>query len=139
WRVIDKTSLIDYLEDHHAEAGGGMNFKAVTWYGALEELERTCTLGGPKTPALCKNKWAKLKETYLIVIALQKASGFSWSDEKGANVDKSNKSVWDVYIRVLTVITHQQHPNAKPFHNKGWTHFYGVQSLMSLTAKGTHM
>ncbi|KDQ52284.1 hypothetical protein JAAARDRAFT_107344, partial [Jaapia argillacea MUCL 33604] len=125
WTVIDKNSSIDYLEDHHAKAGDGMNFKAVTWNGASEEFEKTHTLGGLKTPSSCKNKWAKLKETYLVVVALQNASGFSWSDEKGADVDKSNESVWDVYVR--------QHPNVKPFRNKGWTHFYRVQSLMPST------
>ncbi|KDQ52564.1 hypothetical protein JAAARDRAFT_138452, partial [Jaapia argillacea MUCL 33604] len=32
-----------------------------------------------------------------------------------------------------------KHPNAKPFLNKDWTHFYGVYSLMPLNAKGANV
>ena len=58
WTVNDETVLIDYLDEHQAEADHGLSFKMSTWNGAGVKVVKSTTKGGPKDGTGCKNKWA---------------------------------------------------------------------------------
>jgi len=58
WTQNDEVALINYLIDHKSEAGDGANFKTNVFVGASQELTKTVSCGGLKTPAACKSKWA---------------------------------------------------------------------------------
>ena len=58
WTVNDETVLIDYLDEHQAEAGDGLSFKMSTWNGAAVKVVESTMKGGPKDRTGCKNKWA---------------------------------------------------------------------------------
>jgi hypothetical protein len=60
WTLEDESRLVQFLLDHHAEAGDGANFKASLWNAAGEELSKHVTKGGPKTAASCKSKWDRV-------------------------------------------------------------------------------
>ena len=60
WTFEDEERLIQFLLDHHAEAGDGANFKSSVWNAAGEELSKHVTKGGPKTAASCKSKWDRV-------------------------------------------------------------------------------
>jgi len=118
WSLADEDALLDYLWDHRAEAGEGMSFKGPTLTAAATKVQVTTMRGGPKTAASCKNKWGKVrnsvvsdlsgsdmavnqfKELYLIVCDIKAQSGFTWSDEKGADIGPESVSVWDAYVKV---------------------------------------
>ena len=68
WTVDDKTVLIDYLDEHQAEAGDGLSFKMPTWNGAAVEVAESTTKGGPKDGTGCKNKWACVCCSILVVL-----------------------------------------------------------------------
>jgi hypothetical protein len=58
WTVDDETCLIDFLQDHQAEAGNGFNFKIATWHIAAAEMLKHQTKGAVKTSLTCKNKFS---------------------------------------------------------------------------------
>ena len=58
WTVNNETVLIDYLDEHQAEAGDGLSFKMSTWNGAAVKVAESTMKGGPKDGTGCKNKWA---------------------------------------------------------------------------------
>ena len=60
WTSEDKSWLVQFLLDCHAEAGNGANFKSTVWNAAAEELSKHVTKGGPKTAASCKSKWDRV-------------------------------------------------------------------------------
>jgi hypothetical protein len=122
WTTADETELIDFILDHKAEGGDGLNFKAATWTAAAKLLDTQRTKGGIKTSLACKNKFAnvrrqplflsyfrsqiyilQLKELYLVVDALKQVSGFTWDDEYGADINSDNLAIWDTYVEVSTV------------------------------------
>lgn len=89
----------------------------------------------------------QLKEIFYIVDSLKAQSGFKWDDERGADIDAASESVWKDYIELRSpfifvlslLMTHQKHPKASTFRNKGWPHYYSVQSLVPTLAKGSHV
>jgi hypothetical protein len=68
WTVDDETVLIDYLDEHQAEAGDGLSFKMPTWNGAAVKVVESATKGGPKNGTGCKNKWACICCSILVVL-----------------------------------------------------------------------
>lgn len=61
WTVADETALINYLAEHIAAAGDGLNFKIATLRGACAEVNKGRTQGGPKTAKGCKQKWSTVR------------------------------------------------------------------------------
>jgi hypothetical protein len=57
WTQADETLFLEFLQDHSAESGDGLNFKGATWTAAATRLGALRTKGGVKTPLACKNKW----------------------------------------------------------------------------------
>lgn len=68
WTLEDETRLIQFLVDHHAEAGDGANFKSSVWNAAGEELSKHVAKGGPKTAASCKSKWDRVRLNYFLLV-----------------------------------------------------------------------
>lgn len=68
---------------------------------------------------------------YEIVNALRNNSGWSWDDEKGADISPEKKGVWDDYVLA--------HPLASPFRNCGWIHLAIFDLFGSKITKGTHV
>jgi hypothetical protein len=60
WMVDDETHLIDFLQDHQAEAeaGNGLDFKIVTWHAAAAEMLKHQMKEAVKTSLTCKNKFS---------------------------------------------------------------------------------
>ncbi|KAF8214656.1 hypothetical protein K438DRAFT_2008884 [Mycena galopus ATCC 62051] len=107
WRQPeDEKKLIEYLLEHRAEAGDGTNFKATTFRGAATHLLRD---------------WG-------FVHHIKSLSGFSWSDEHGANISAASQGTWDAWVAV--------NPKAARFRNKGWPFYDLLAPLMPSKAKG---
>jgi hypothetical protein len=70
WTVDDETMLIDSLDEHQAEAGNRLSFKMPTWNGAAVKIAESTTKGGPKDGTGCKNKWAAVCCSILVVLKL---------------------------------------------------------------------
>ncbi|KAH9933725.1 uncharacterized protein B0H18DRAFT_981763 [Fomitopsis serialis] len=130
WTDADVSTFLQVLKEHKAEAGDGGNFKAPTFKKASGELEKCRTKGAVKTWTSCRNKYAKLRETYKVVYDLSVQSGFHWDNENGAAIDEDSEAVWQAYV--------EKHPEAEPFRNKGWPHFEDMKELMPSKVKGTH-
>lgn len=74
----------------------------------------------------------QLRKTYAVIEHIKlHASGFTWDDTRGACIDVASQSAWQTYVK--------QHPDAKPFRNKGWTHLARMEKLVPSQAKGTHV
>jgi hypothetical protein len=63
WTQANKTLFLEFLQDHSAESGDGLNFKGATWTIAAMRLGALRTKGGVKTPLACKNKWNSMSFT----------------------------------------------------------------------------
>jgi hypothetical protein len=70
WTTDDEAVLIDYLDEHQAEAGDGLSFKMSTWNQAAVKVADSTTKGGPKDGTGCKNKWACVCHSILVVLKL---------------------------------------------------------------------
>jgi hypothetical protein len=68
WTVDDETVLIDYLDEHQAEAGDGLSFKMPTWNWAAVKVAESTMKGGLKDGTGCKNKWACICCSILVVL-----------------------------------------------------------------------
>ena len=74
---------------------------------------------------------SQLKATYEVVKAIWANSGWSWDDDKGADITPEKKGTWDDYVA--------KHPAAQPFRNAGWVHLDEFDSLGPSSAKGGHV
>jgi len=48
---------------------------------------------------------SQLRDEYFVVLNLKSASGFSWSDSKGAGKEKSDPE-WKAYVKVSVIVLH---------------------------------
>ncbi|KAJ6448294.1 hypothetical protein C8R45DRAFT_1115377 [Mycena sanguinolenta] len=132
WTHADTVKFLDFLISKSSAAGDGGNFKMSTFNAAAKFLNETRERGGHKTGKGCSNKYKNLRSTLAVVEHLKyHASGFTYSDEKGADIDDASASAWDTYI--------VQHPDAKKFRNKGWPYMNQMEKLVPSKAKGTHV
>ncbi|KAL1944222.1 hypothetical protein VTO73DRAFT_3407 [Trametes versicolor] len=133
WTLEDEKAFVGYLADHVAEQGDG-NYKMSTFNSAATFLEERRTAGGPKTGTACKNKWARIKEIHAICYKLkhgQGTSGFTWSEERGADIGLEDEAVWEAYIK--------KNPKAEQFKHKGWPLFDAVDNIIPTVVKGKYM
>ncbi|KAH9478132.1 hypothetical protein JR316_0008585 [Psilocybe cubensis] len=132
WTQDDESKLLAYLNDHKAEAGDAFNFKAATWTAAAAHVNAVVTRGAPKNGNSCKIKYRTLKLTYKIVDAICNNSGWSWDDEKGADITPEKRGMCDDYVLC--------HPGAGPFCNSGWAHLAIFDVFLGKRAvKGAHV
>jgi hypothetical protein len=75
--------------------------------------------------------FSQLKATYAVVKAIRANSGWSWDDDKGADITPEKKGTWDDYVA--------KHPAAHPFRNAGWVHLDEFDSLAPSSAKGSYV
>ncbi|CDO71207.1 hypothetical protein BN946_scf184971.g2 [Trametes cinnabarina] len=133
WTLEDEKAFVGYLTDHVAERGDG-NYKMTTFNAAAAYLEGRRTAGGPKTGTGCKNKWARIKETYMVCYKLKQnhgTSGFTWSEEKGADIGIEDEPIWEAYIK--------KNPKADHFKNKGWPLYDAVDRIIPDKVKGKNL
>ncbi len=60
WTLEDEKKLVDFLLDNSASAGDNGNFTSTIYQAASNMLNPLVTVGGPKTPESCKNKFANV-------------------------------------------------------------------------------
>jgi hypothetical protein len=70
WYEADEIALIEYITEHKAEAGDGMQFKSSFWSGVAKEMVSHSVLGGVKTPQGCSSKWDRVRTKLSQVILL---------------------------------------------------------------------
>ncbi|KIK80602.1 hypothetical protein PAXRUDRAFT_158224, partial [Paxillus rubicundulus Ve08.2h10] len=58
----------------------------------------------------CKEKWKRLRATYMVIYKICNTSGFAYSLEEGADIGMINQHLWDDYVKV----------SAASFRNQGW-------------------
>jgi hypothetical protein len=58
-------------------------------------------------------------------------SGFSWDEQRGANIGLESEMVWSDYVKA--------NPKASPFRTRGWHHYNAMKALLPSMAKGTHV
>ena len=150
WTDQDVVALLDILIRNMASAGDGGNFKMSVFNSASAELNKVITRGGHKTGKSCQNKYKSVRLLWLFysfllicfILQLRKtleailhikyqASGFTWDDERGADIDIASDAAWTTYVK--------QHPGAKPFRNKGWVHLAQMEQLAPSKARGCNV
>ncbi|KAJ7084117.1 hypothetical protein C8R44DRAFT_651662 [Mycena epipterygia] len=132
WTDADIIALLNYLFTQVAAAGDGGNFKMAIFTGAVPIVNAVRTRGGPKTRKSCHGKYKALRKIHDVIQHIKlHASGFTWDDTRSACIDVASKSAWETYVK--------QHPDAKPFRNKGWAHLSLMEKLVPSQAKGTHV
>ncbi|KAJ7614294.1 hypothetical protein DFH06DRAFT_1344247 [Mycena polygramma] len=132
WTKPEVYAFLDHLIKNVAKAGLGGNFKTPVYTAAAKMLNQMRTVGGRKKAKGCLNKYTALRATYKVIDHLVNyASGFTYSDDKGANIGPAEKDAWDAYVKV--------HTGAKPFRNKGWPYRAKMAQLVPSQAKGNHV
>ncbi|KIK97783.1 hypothetical protein PAXRUDRAFT_49855, partial [Paxillus rubicundulus Ve08.2h10] len=132
WTEEEETFFIDFLISEFASSGDG-GFKKLTFQEAAKclEVKFLQQAGGEKTVAICQSKFQGLKKSYNAVIDIKNMSGFTWSDQNGAEIALKNHDVWDRYAKKF--------PAVRPFKNKGFIHFHTMEQLMPTTGKGAYV
>ncbi|KAJ6580648.1 hypothetical protein B0H19DRAFT_1328687 [Mycena capillaripes] len=128
WTDADVLAFLDFLVSKISAAGEGGNFKMTTFNAAKDVMNKIRTRGGLKTAKSCHGKYKA------VIDALRNntgTSGFTWTDEHGANIDAATAAAWDGYVKV--------YPDAKPFRNHGWPFLSRMDELVPSQAKGTHV
>lgn len=64
WTEAEEIRMIDYLVQHKAEAGDGVNFKKTVWNGVAKELAPRWNW------EKCKSKWARVRSFPLLWLGL---------------------------------------------------------------------
>ncbi|KIO04264.1 hypothetical protein M404DRAFT_143863, partial [Pisolithus tinctorius Marx 270] len=129
WSDKDTFALLDFIDSHKATTGDGLNFKVPFWNAcAASPMLANPEKGGPKTPKSCKEKWKRLRSTYMVVDHLSCSSGFVYSLKSGADISVANKNSWDGYMKV--------HKDAAPYENKGWLFYDRMSVLIPSKCKG---
>ncbi|TFY72130.1 hypothetical protein EVG20_g875 [Dentipellis fragilis] len=124
WTPEDEQAFIDFLTDHVSERGEE-NYKMTTFTAAAAFLESRRTVGGPKIGMTCKNKWARLKETHGVCHRLKNChstSGFTWNEERGADVGAGGEAAWRAYV--------EKYPRAAHFRHRGWPLYNAVNNII---------
>ncbi|KAH6902272.1 hypothetical protein BKA70DRAFT_1435428 [Coprinopsis sp. MPI-PUGE-AT-0042] len=122
WVAREEAALLDFLVAHVAEAGDGGNFKKATFERALNTVSSYHERGPVKTVRMLQNKYTALKKIFRVVEALQRVSGWTWSDTDGCGITPESADSWDAYVK--------HHPEAKPFRNCGWCHTQRFEFLI---------
>ncbi|KAF8152452.1 hypothetical protein B0H34DRAFT_663981 [Crassisporium funariophilum] len=132
WSDPDINALINYLVSQLPTVADGTGFKPTVWNEAAVVVNALNKgRAGEKTSSSCKSKFARLKETYNVIVKIKSQSGFKWDDENGADIDKSTAEVWAAFEK--------KHKGSTPFRNKGWIWFNKVQPLMPTTPRGANV
>ncbi|KAF7371621.1 hypothetical protein MVEN_00017600 [Mycena venus] len=132
WTHEDIVKLLEYLISQIATSEGGGNFKMQIFTAAARILNEIRAKGGPKTGKGCQNKYKALRATHQVVDHIKNhASGFTYSDDHGADIGPASASAWDTYCIA--------HPDAKPFRNKGWPYLEQMEKLIPSQARGNHV
>ncbi|KAF7343133.1 Myb-like domain-containing protein [Mycena venus] len=132
WTHEDVVKFLDYLISQVATAGDGIHFQTKTYTAAARLLNESRVHGAAKTAKGCLNKFNGLRKTHQVIDHLvNHASGFTYSEKNGADIDDTSEAAWASYLI--------SHPDAKPFRNKGWPYFDKMEQLVPSQAKGTHV
>ncbi|KAJ7504921.1 hypothetical protein B0H11DRAFT_1660568, partial [Mycena galericulata] len=134
WTDADVIAFLDFLISKIASAGDGGNYKMTTFNAAKDVLNKIRTRGGLKTAKSCQGKYKALRKTFGIIENIRTnngSSGFTWTEAHGASIDVGTAAAWAEYVK--------QHPDAKPFRNKGWPFLSRMEQLVPSQAKGTHV
>ncbi|KAG9311319.1 hypothetical protein JVU11DRAFT_8414 [Chiua virens] len=83
--------LLDFLARELPKAGNGSNFKKSTWNAAASMMAKEYLVikGGVKNADTYQ-----MKKQHAAIVALKKASGFTYSDKDGAAIVLEQKDVW---------------------------------------------
>ena len=69
WSPDDVTKLVEYVVQHHAKGGDGVNFTRPFWVGAAAEMATCpCPDSAPKTPDACQSKWSRVSIMIVLLI-----------------------------------------------------------------------
>ncbi|EDR15389.1 uncharacterized protein LACBIDRAFT_301662 [Laccaria bicolor S238N-H82] len=120
WTADDITALLEFLIAHKSKGDSG-GFKKPTWTAAAAHVNKVLTVVQRR----------QLKQTYEVVKAIRNNSGWSWDDNKGADITPEKKGTWDNYVA--------KYPLAQPFQNAGWAYLEAFDALGSSLAKGAHV
>ncbi|KAF7350044.1 hypothetical protein MVEN_01306100 [Mycena venus] len=132
WTREDVVKFLDYLISQVATAGDRIHFQTKTYTAAARLLNESRVRGAPKTAKGCLNKFNGLRKTHKVIDHLvNHASGFTYSEKNGTDIDDTSEAAWASYLI--------SHPDAKPFCNKGWPYFDKMEQLVPSQAKGTHV
>jgi hypothetical protein len=128
WTKEEETALLKFLSDNLSAAGDG-GFKSKTFSSAASYLKHKFPTykGAEKTTSVCKTKWTsvscyllsyvahdraltsiftviQLKGSYNAVVEIKRASGFTWSDERGADIDLQHGDAWAKFAKVSCML-----------------------------------
>jgi hypothetical protein len=108
WRLEEETAFLQFLYDNKSGTDGA-TFPRKTYSAASAHLIEKFKnqKGGIKTYSACTTKFSTLKKAYDAARALKtggSSSGFTWTDEGGATIDKDTASAWAGYVRVSTAL-----------------------------------
>ncbi|KAF7346961.1 Myb-DNA-bind-3 domain-containing protein [Mycena venus] len=132
WTHEDVVKFLDYLISQVATAGDGIHFQTKTYTAAARLLNESRVRGAAKTAKGCLNKFNGLRKTHQVIDHLvNHASGFTYSEKNGADIDDASEAAWASYLI--------SHPDAKPFRNKGWPYFDKMEQLASPRTRTTRI
>ncbi|KAF6753952.1 hypothetical protein DFP72DRAFT_1126764 [Ephemerocybe angulata] len=131
WKKEDTTKLLDELFLKRSAIGQGGNFKQSVFNEVAPAVEAIRTKGAPKDGQKCKTHWKSLCARFNAIGAIQRKSGWTWSDIHGANITPSMAASWNDFLL--------KHPKAKDFRNAGWAFREKMASITPAKVTGENV
>jgi hypothetical protein len=75
--------------------------------------------------------FSKLRLSFRAIQAIKNVSGWTWSDECGADITPELEDEWATFLVA--------NKHAKPFKNRGWNHLEKMVDIMPVTIRGAHV
>ena len=72
-----------------------------------------------------------LHQSFRAIQALKNVSGWTWSDEHGADITPELEDEWATFLAT--------NKHAKPFKNHGWIYLEKMADIIPITIRGTHV
>ncbi|KAG1798388.1 hypothetical protein EV424DRAFT_1546270 [Suillus variegatus] len=125
WTDTEVDQFLLYLSNNRDKIGDAGNFKDATYNGAAEAIAEYLEHGPAKSGAMCKTKWASLKQTFNAIQKYRQQSGVHWDNIRGANVEgEASTSVWNEYV------SKKGNSVMRPFRASGWRHYEQMDGII---------
>ncbi|KAI3998459.1 hypothetical protein K525DRAFT_145230, partial [Schizophyllum commune Loenen D] len=122
------------------KAGQGGNFPDDVFNGCAKAIAHLRKRGAVKTGKHVKAKYREVHPDFMqfrvncyVIRMIRKRSGWTYSIQNGADIDKSNEALWIEFIDGLEATYRTA---ANKFRNKGWPLFDKINEILPERAKG---
>ncbi|KAI5887603.1 uncharacterized protein SCHCODRAFT_02752030 [Schizophyllum commune H4-8] len=136
WNATEEQHMYNYLWEHRAEAGHGGNFPDTVYSSCARAIASYRTQGIVKGGRHVHTKYREGRTNTLVIREIKRKSGWSYSEERGADIDSDNEMQKELWTAFLDKLSASHRTAANRFKHKGWPYFDTMDQLVPKTTRG---